>query len=497
MRVLTIAVAEFTSNWRRNAVFGAILFISVVVQLFTAISSTASQTAVETYGTAVYGYAETYNMSFEEPMSAEQLAAFNRQLVTIGRGYRWFRPATAVDIEGYVRTSGAADAASASPLTLRAVSPAWRRLTPSIPDDDLWRTVTSPRRVGAAVMLEDGTAQRLQVTGPLAVTLLVDDTSGGQSDSGAQGTGTGSGARGSASGSGLEGAAGSDGAGFDSAGSDGAGAGGAGADGGAGRNGGTGSDGGAGSDGRGAGTDPSAAAGSGSEGGGAPVASGTGGTGHRIAVRNVPVFGTYTELNKSLAADALVNQNLLALAHIGPQPVSVYWRCEGATCRDTYGLVKLAAAAVGAKPGREQRIDQLEQFRPVLAQQQKEGRRFSLVVIVLGAFAVAIVSTAFVEVRAPQFAMLRALGASRSAVGAIALLENFFTAVLVGVIAVVLGVAASYLDPNRFNQIPEIELTRLSVPVMLYARTAALTLLIGLLTGLAPAVRAYRSVRTS
>jgi putative ABC transport system permease protein len=308
-------------------------------------------------------------------------------------------------------------------------------------------------------MLEDGTARRLQVTGPLAVTVLVDDSSSADASSGA--TGASSGAVGSGSGSGgarSDGGTGSDGGGSDGGGSD----------------------------------------GGGPDGGdGAPVESRSGGVGHRIAVRNVPVFGTYAELNKSLAADALVNQNLLALAHVGPQPVTVYWRCDGTTCRDTYGLVKLAAAGVGAKPGREQRIDQLEQFRPVLAQQQKEGRRFSIVVIVLGAFAVAIVSTAFIEVRAPQFAMLRALGASRSAVGAIALLENFFTAILVGLLAVVLGVAASYLDPNRFNQIPEIELSELSVPVMLYARTVALTLLIGLLTGLAPAVRAYRSVRAS
>jgi putative ABC transport system permease protein len=152
---------------------------------------------------------------------------------------------------------------------------------------------------------------------------------------------------------------------------------------------------------------------------------------------------------------------------------------------------------VGASSGPERRIDQLDQFRPVLAQLQRDGERFSIVVLILGSFAVAIVSTAFVEVRTPQLTLLRAMGATRGAVSATALLENLFTAALVGTIAVLLGVTASYLDPNRFNQISQIELKELSLPVVLYTKTVLLTLFIGLLTGLAPAVRAYRAVRAS
>ncbi|MBE1489432.1 FtsX-like permease family protein [Plantactinospora soyae] len=447
MRVLPIALREFRSNWRRNTIFGAILLISVVVQLFTALASTASRTAVETYGTAVFGYAETYTMSLADPLTPERLAAFNDELALMGQSYPWFRPATAVDLSGFLRVSPDSAADAATPVTIRAVTSGWRRLTAAIPDDDVWRTVTSDRRLSAAVLVEQGTAQRLGVTGPMAVTVLLDaergDSAGGDGEPGSD-----------VPGSGLP--------------------------------------------------TPSATEatdGGGPDGGGpapnAPPAEAAGPVGHRTTLPDVPVFGSYAEPNKSLAVDALVSQNVLALGGLGPQTVQVYWRCVERECRDTYRLVELAAATVGARPGREQRIDQLDQFGPVLRQQDRDGQRFALVVLVLGALAVAIVSSAFVEVRAPQFATLRALGASRSGIAAIALLENLFTSALVGSAAVLLGLAATGLDPNSFNQIPQVRLTQLAVPIGLYAQTIALTLLIGLLTGLAPAVRAYRSVRTS
>jgi len=58
-------------------------------------------------------------------------------------------------------------------------------------------------------------------------------------------------------------------------------------------------------------------------------------------------------------------------------------------------------------------------------------------------------------------------------------------------------VIATRADPNRFNQIPEVRLEALTVPVSVYAQTALITLAVGLLTGLVPALRAYRSVRTA
>jgi putative ABC transport system permease protein len=152
---------------------------------------------------------------------------------------------------------------------------------------------------------------------------------------------------------------------------------------------------------------------------------------------------------------------------------------------------------VGGRPEEALRVDTVGQIVPILAQQRRDGQRFAAIVLLLGMLAVAFVATAFIEVRAPQFATLRALGASRPAIGAIALLENLFTAATVGVLAAGLGLAAGYLNPNLFNQLPQVRLERMEVPVALFARTVGLTLLIGLVTGLAPALRAYRSVRTS
>lgn len=414
MRTLPIAVREFRANWRRNAIFGAILLMAIAVQLVTALSAAASRTAVESYGAAVFGFAETYSLAVDDPVSAGRLAALNGHLDEITGVHPWFRPATAVDVPAQLRTAADVDLSAAAQFTLRAVSPSWRLLTPAIPDDDAWRTVTSDRRLGPAILLDQAAARRLGLTGPRAVTVLLQDTPPTRAQT------------------------------------------------------------------------PS---------GTAPADAGVATPAHLTALRDVPVFGTYTELNKSLAADGLVNQNVLA--HLPAAPARIYWRCEPARCRDALGLARTAVALAGLRPGREQRIDLVDQFRPVLRQQQQDGRTFALVVLVLGGVAVAIVSTAFVEVRAPQFATLRALGASRPVVGAIALLENLFTALVVGVVAVAAGAVAGRVDPDRFNRITEIHLDHLDVPVSVYAQTAALTIVIGLLTGLAPAVRAYRSVRTS
>ncbi len=426
-RVVLLALREFRANWSRNAIFGAILFVAIAVQLFTALSASASGTAVRTYGTAIFGYAETHVMSVPEPIGADQLARLNKELDTVTRSYPWFRPATSVDVPGYLL---AGDASAGSPLTLRAVSPAWHLLTPSVDNGDAWRTVTSDRRLGAALMLEESTARRLGMTRPRAVTILVDDTTSRRTASSTSPTDPED--------------------------------------------------------------DPSA-----TEGGPAADPSGGDQPTHRTAIRDVPMFGTYAEPNKSLAADALVSQNLVAIAHTRPTTVQVYWRCEPEDCRDTFGLVKTASTAAGIRPGQDQRIDEIDQFQPVLRQQQQDGTRFALVVLVLGALAVAIVATSFVEVRAPQLATLRSLGASRPAVGAITLMENLFTALLVGVSAIAIGIAATQVDPNRFNQIPQVHIEHLDIPIAIYAQTAALTVLIGLLTGLAPAVRAYRTVRTT
>jgi hypothetical protein len=423
MRIARLGLREFRYNWRRNSIFGLILLLSIGVQLFTALSAEASKTAVERYGAAVFGYAETYTSALEQPLSVEQLQTFNARLDEIGRSYPWFRPATSVTLSARLRTSPSADPADAPVLELRAVTPAWRLMTPAVADDDAWRTVTSDQRLGPAILLESTTAERVRLTTPAVVAVLLD---AGELV---------------------------------------------------------------------ARPDPGRAARATST--AAPPAIRAGGNDPGIALLNVPVFGTYTELNKVFATGGLVNQNILGLVHATPRPVQLSWRCAPARCPDTYGLIRTAAQSVGGRPQDPQRVDGVGQIQPILTAQRRDGQRFAAIVVLLGMLAVAFVATAFIEVRAPQFAVLRALGASRSAVGAIALLENLFTAATVAVLAAGLGLAAGYLNPDLFNQIPQVRLDRMEVPVALYAQTVALTLLIGLVTGLAPALRAYRSVRTT
>jgi putative ABC transport system permease protein len=424
MRVVRLAFRESRFNWRRNAIFGLILLLGIGVQLFTAIADSASQAAVERYGAAVFGYPNTYTAALDAPLSVEQLRAFNGRLDDIGRSYPWFQPATSVNLGGRIRVSPADNPAAAPQLSLRAVSPLWRLMTPALADDDVWRTVTSDQRRGAAILLASATAERLKITGPAAVTLLLS----------AESTGSPNGKPIPAT------------------------------------------------------TQP---------GGPTDAAGDQRGPAAQLAILDVPVFGTYTELNKAFEADGIVNQNLLGLAHAGPQPVQVYWRCSPARCSDAYALISTATQVVRGKLGDATRVDTTGQLLPVLRQQRQDGQRFAAIVLALSMIAVTVVALAFVEVRAPQFATLRALGASRAAVGGIALLENCFTAAFVGLLAAFLALAAGYLDPNAFNRIPQVHLDRLDVPVAVFARTVALTLIIGLMTGLAPALAAFRSVRTS
>jgi FtsX-like permease family len=215
------------------------------------------------------------------------------------------------------------------------------------------------------------------------------------------------------------------------------------------------------------------------------------------AVRDVPVFGRFQELNKALTADALGSQSLLESSGAGTGAVTVYWRCEPSRCRDALSLVQTAASAVSTKFSSPQRVDQLDQFLPVLAQQRDDGRRASFFVLALSAFSVAMVSTAFVEARTPQLVTLRTLGASRSGISLICLLENVLTSMVVAAAAVVLGVATTRVRPDLFNRIHQVRLTTLEVPVDVYVTIGVTTVAIGLLTGFLPALRAYRVVRAN
>jgi putative ABC transport system permease protein len=407
MRVIALGVREFRSNYRRNAIFGIILLVAVATQMVTALSETGSREAVTVYGNAAFGYAETFAAGLSKPINGSQLEALNESLGRFQHSYPWFRPATATDLSVKILDGHHQNPSTAQDLTLRAVSGNWWTLSAALPNDDVWRTLTSPRLVGAAVLLDSQVSRQWNIQPGQPISILQPPVEGGD--------------------------------------------------------------------------------------GGVDLSAGV----IPGALQNVPVLGVYTELNRSLSADGLASQNLVTLLHTGPQQATVYWRCEESRCVDSAGLVHRAATSIGAVPSSANRVDQLGQFAPVLQQQQQNGRRIAFVVLLLGALAVAIVSTAFVEIRAPEFATLRTLGASRSAIAAVCLLENLLTAGVVALMSTVIGTSLTRINPNWFNRIPQITLTQLNPPVGLYLRLVSLTLLIGLVTGLFPAFRAYRAVRAN
>lgn len=143
------------------------------------------------------------------------------------------------------------------------------------------------------------------------------------------------------------------------------------------------------------------------------------------------------------------------------------------------------------------RVDSHDELGPVLRQQREQGALFAWVALGLGAVAVAVVATALVEVRTPELVTLRTLGATRSTLFVAALLEGLAVASGVGALAMAASLALSRLDPDLLNHIDAVRLTQFQPPVGVYLTTGTVTVLVGLLTGLLPALRAHRLVRAN
>ena len=423
MTTLRLGLLETRANWRRSMIFAVILLGAVATQLFTSISSAASKEAVQTYGTSVFGYSGTYRTQLRNSLDPQQVDSLKGALTKAAVGRPWFAPATAVDLSLKIQRQSQ-DPQKVRSFNIRAVTAAWQSITPSVPRSEAWLSVMQERRLSAALLLNQSSADLLGLDQPQAVSITA-DTVGHASAT----------------------------------------------------------------------TDPATTSGD------APPPSTTAATGRNAPpaglVDNTPVFGFYRETVKALSSDGLTNQNVLGLLSVGAQPVQVFWRGEPARCADVAGLVGSAAAGVGTTPGVPQRVDTVDDEAPLLLQQSKDGQRIAWIVLALGALAVTVVATAFVEVRAPRYATLRTLGSSRGAVGMYALVENVVVALFVALLAVGLGWLAVHVDPNRFNQIHQVTVRTLRIPWRVFADTIAITLGIGLVTGLFPAVKAYRAVRAN
>lgn len=423
MTTLRLSLLETRANWRRSMIFAVILLGAVATQLFTSISSAASKEAVQTYGTSVFGYSGTYRTLLRDSLDPQQVDSLDKALTKAAVGRPWFAPATAVDLSLSIQRQSQ-DPQKVRSFNIRAVTAAWQSITPSLPSSEAWLSVMQERRLSAAILLNQSSADILGLDQPQAVSITAPTVG-----------------------------------------------------------------------------NASATVGPVTASGGAPDPSPTAvlSSSARPAglVDNTPVFGFYRETVKALSSDGLTNQNVLGLLSMGAQPVQVFWLCEPARCTDVAGLVASAAAGVGTTTGMPQRVDTVDEVAPLLLQQSKDGQRIAWIVLALGALAVTVVATAFVEVRAPRYATLRTLGSSRGAIGMYALVENIVVALFVGAAAAGLGWVAVHIDPNRFNQIPQVSVSTLHIPLRVFTDTIAITLGIGLLTGLFPAAKAYRAVRAN
>jgi putative ABC transport system permease protein len=214
-----------------------------------------------------------------------------------------------------------------------------------------------------------------------------------------------------------------------------------------------------------------------------------------VAVPDIPAHRGPVEQNKALVHDALASRSLLHLLGAPPESASIYWRCAAPRCADAAGVAEVVAHTADLELAAPYRVDTHDELGPVLRQQREQGALFAWVSLALGSIAVAVVATAMVEVRTPELVTLRTLGATRAILFGAALLEGLVVAVAVGLVSVAASLVLARLDPDLFNHIDAIELERFTPPLGVYLRTGATTVAVGLLTGLLPAVRAYRLVR--
>jgi putative ABC transport system permease protein len=408
--LLSLAKREAGSNWRRNAVQAVILLGAIGTQMFTALAAQASQVAVRDYGSAVFGYAQTWQASLDGQISLDRVQSLDDALDVMAHDYPWAPIAASALVSVHVTSPAAPAVRPESEITLTAIHGPWQALSATLAHDPGYHEVSAIPE-GNEVLASPEAASRLGIQASSTVTVYYQNAGADSSSS-----------------------------------------------------------------------TPTASA---------PSTA----TVHSRALRGIAAFAGPAEANKGLTYDLMSNHRLLRGLGVPSAAVSLYWRCGEARCSDVQGLATTAARVIGAKIGTPNRVDTNDNIGPVLEQQRQQGDQFSLVVLALGAVAVTVVAVAFIEIRTPELVTLRTLGATRITVCLLAVLESVVVAALVAVIAVLLGLSVSSLDPNLLNHIPTVHLNQLAPPIDVYAKTILTTLGIGLTTSLLPAARAYRAVR--
>jgi putative ABC transport system permease protein len=402
VRVVTLAGQELRGNWRRNLVKGAILLGALGTQLFTSLAATASEEAVTTYGTAVFGHAQTFRADLEEPPSLAQLVTMDTTLDHEVAAHPGTVVVVRADVSAGLTSATAPVGGPETATSLASFHGPWAAISATTAGSRSFAEVDGSRALPRLVV-SGPVADRLGVTPTTLVTVTVDPTAEDSADAWAQ---------------------------------------------------------------------------------------------TPLVLGDLPTHRGPVDRNKALVNDVLASRSLLHLLGAPPDSASIYWRCATALdCADRAGIAATIARTAGLRLAEGYRIDSQDELTPVLRQQRQQGALFAWVALGLGAIAVAAVATAMVEVRTPELVTLRTLGATRSALFGAALLEGLVVALVVGLLSMAASLALARLDPDLFNHIDAVRLTRFHPPLEVYVRTGALTVLVGLLTGLLPALRAHRLVR--
>ena len=139
------------------------------------------------------------------------------------------------------------------------------------------------------------------------------------------------------------------------------------------------------------------------------------------------------------------------------------------------------------------RIDQSEEFAPVLRQQQVTSRIVQIVALTVGGLGVLGVGLASVRERARDFGLRRALGASTDMVFGSVLVQSLLEALLASILAVPLTFAMLRIFARQLvaHELPLPAVIEL--PLRSLAWGVGCAIVVGVLAGLAPAVVAARA----
>ncbi|MGL4744517.1 MAG: ABC transporter permease [Dermatophilaceae bacterium] len=169
---ILLAVQEIRSGWARSALKGVILLCAVGTQLFASLAAAASQDAVETYGAAVFGFAQTYRAEVASPVTMAQVEVMDDTLDAIEDAHPWAIVAVSVSAPASLTSAASPVDAPGAAQGVTSVHGSWRSISATMGRSAAFREL-EPADAPPRVVVTGPLADRLGVQGSGLVSVTV------------------------------------------------------------------------------------------------------------------------------------------------------------------------------------------------------------------------------------------------------------------------------------------------------------------------------------